>query len=407
MGKEHWFDVSIEPLLNKDKVNSVLLIGRDITELKKGQEALLESEERYRTLVESAGEGISIIDANGVFLFMNGMLLKYLGYKSPQDGIGKTLWDIFPKKIADSRMEDIRNVIKTGQAMNRIEPAAVPGKQVWFNATIEPIKNANGERTTALVIARDITEMKLAQEKLSRHREEMAHAERLASLGTLSASAAHELTQPLTVIRLLIENVLVEMKTATSPNTVLQKLEKCLSQVSNITSVVDRFRSFARKSSSSSSSSIGAVDLKAIAEINTSLLNESAQMAKVNLSLEGMETLPHILANEKEIEQLFFLLMDNAIQAADQKQERRIVISGAVKNEHIELRFRDNCGGIAPENLNRIFEPFFTTKPAGNGTGLGLCIVQDIVSRAAGKVLVESKFGEGSTFIVTLPINNQ
>ncbi len=93
----------------------------------------------------------------------------------------------------------------------------------------------------------------------------------------------------------------------------------------------------------------------------------------------------------------------NAIQVADGKKIRQFIISGAVKNEHIELSFSDNCGGIAPENIDKIFEPFFTTKPKGQGTGLGLCIVQSIVSRAGGKIRVESKFGEGSTFFVTLP----
>ena len=106
------------------------------------------------------------------------------------------------------------------------------------------------------------------------------------------------------------------------------------------------------------------------------------------------------------MEQLFFSLIDNALQANQDKKNRHLVITGAVKDECVELRFSDNCGGIPPENLDRIFEPFFTTKSAGNGTGLGLCIVKDIVSRSGGKIHVESKFGKGTTFLVTLPIND-
>jgi len=134
------------------------------------------------------------------------------------------------------------------------------------------------------------------------------------------------------------------------------------------------------------------------------LLNESARRARIALNLNGMDKLPPVYLNEKDMEQLFFALADNAIQAADGKKSRQLIISGAVKNEHLELCFSDNCDGIAPENINKIFEPFFTTKPKGQGTGLGLCIVQSIVSRAGGKIRVESKFGEGSTFFVTLPI---
>lgn len=86
-------------------------------------------------------------------------------------------------------------------------------------------------------------------------------------------------------------------------------------------------------------------------------------------------------------------------------KSRRFIISGAVRDEHIELRFSDNCGGIAPENLDKIFELLFTTKPAGEGSGVGLCIVEHIVSRAGGKVRVESEPSKDSTIFVTLPIN--
>ena len=108
-----------------------------------------------------------------------------------------------------------------------------------------------------------------------------------------------------------------------------------------------------------------------------------------------MDKLPLIYSNEKDVEQLFFALADNAIQAADGKKNCRLIISGNLRDNHIELRFSDNCVGIASENLDQIFNPFFTTKPPGKGMGLGLCVVQRIVSRAGGKIHVESKAGEG------------
>jgi signal transduction histidine kinase len=125
----------------------------------------------------------------------------------------------------------------------------------------------------------------------------------------------------------------------------------------------------------------------------------------VTLQVEGMDKLPHIYSCERELEQLFFSLIENAIQAADGKKRRWVIISGAVRDdEHIELQLYDNCGGIAPENLDKIFEPFFTTKPTGESTGLGLCVVERIVFQLGGKVRVESKLGKGSTFFVTLPL---
>jgi C4-dicarboxylate-specific signal transduction histidine kinase len=146
------------------------------------------------------------------------------------------------------------------------------------------------------------------------------------------------------------------------------------------------------------------ISLKPIAERIVKLLEGNAARAKVNVLVENLDGLPHIQLSERDGELLFFALIDNAIQAADGKKERRLSISGDVKGESIELQFADNCGGIAPENLDRIFEPFFTTKPSGEGTGMGLCIAEHVVSRAGGKVRVESKKGKGSTFFVTLPI---
>ena len=386
-----------------EKGRPIRMIGTnsDITDRKKIDEALRESEEKYRTLVESAGETIVTIDKNGVFLFMNKTAAERLGGK-PENYTGKTMWDLFPKEIADHQAEDIRTVICNGQGINKISLTKVQGELKWYQTVIEPLRNSDGKITAAMVIARDINELKQAHEKLDKYREEMAHAEQLASLGTLSATTAHELTQPLTVIRLLIENALTKLEEIPSSEPVIEKLEDSLVEISNITSVVERFRNFARKSSERI---IRKIDLNATGERIINLLYENAQRSRITLLLKDMDKLPHIYSNEKELEQIFFALIDNAISAADNKENQQLVISGSAGNKHVELRFNDNCSGIAPEHLDRIFEPFFTTKPTGKGTGLGLCIVNDFVSRANGKIHVESKYGHGTTFIITLPIN--
>jgi len=182
----------------------------------------------------------------------------------------------------------------------------------------------------------------------------------------------------------------------------MKNIKDSLTEVSNITSIVERFRNYARRSTRGIA---GEVDLKAVAERTVQLLSQSARQARVTLRLEGMDELPPVYSSEKDVEQLFFALIENAVQAADGKKNRRLIIGGDVQDGHIELRFSDNCGGIAPENLDRIFEPFFTTKPAGEGTGLGLCVVQRIILEAGGKVRVESKASKGTTFFITLPIN--
>lgn len=279
------------------------------------------------------------------------------------------------------------------------------GQLRWYNTTIAPLElDGAGKINGVMLIAKDVHEMKQAEEELARYREQMTHAEQLASLGTLSATVAHELTQPLTVIRLSLDNLLDDLKATSSPETHTRRLEDSLTELSNITSIINRFRTFARKSSQTS---FGTVELKAVAVRITQLLGESARRARIALHIGEMDALPAVHVNERDFEQLFFALVQNAVQAADGKRPRKLVIDGTVKDRHIELRFADDCGGIAPENLDLVLEPFFTTKPPGQGTGLGLSIVQQIASRAGGKVSIESEHGRGSTFIVTLPVEDE
>ncbi len=506
-----------------DDGSPVRMIGTniDITERRKAEQALRDSEEKYRTLVESAGEAIATIDTNGVFTFMNERAAKRLG-GAPGDFLGKTMWDLFPKEIADRQVANIKKVIETGRGGNLTELTNVKGHLRWYNTTIEPLRNSVGEVIAAMVVARDIHELVQAQERvrtlssaveqsidgvamgdvesrllyvndafarmhgytreemvgmkvsnlhapdqidryeaifarigkegsyagevwhtrkdgtifpcyisvtlvrdnmgevtgtvavcrdmaefkqkeaeLTKFRAQMARAEQLASLGTLSATVAHQITQPLTVIRLSLDNVLDELMGTSCSSATIRRLQDSIGQVSNITSIINRFRHFARQSSDTR---FGEISLHATAERVVRLLEESARQARVALRLENMEKLPCVSVNETDLEQLFFALLENAIQAADGTGARQVVIGGAASEGQIELRFSDTCWGIAPEDLGRIFEPFFTTKPRGHGTGLGLCIAQDIVARMGGRIRVESELGKGTTFFVTLPV---
>ncbi|MFB0525705.1 MAG: PAS domain S-box protein, partial [Phycisphaerae bacterium] len=395
---------------------------RDITERKKAEQALRESQSRQRAILDSIPDIAWLKDTESRYIAANEALCKAFGIKL-EDFVGKTDFDISPEDLAKRYRADDQEVMKSGER-KRVEElwGKKEGERIWIETIKTPIYNDQGQVIGTSGIAREITERKKAEEQMREYREKMARAERLASLGSLGAALAHEITQPLTVINLLIENALTELETTSYPGTVANKLKDVLTEVSRIKSVAQKFRDAARRSSERI---IKEVDLKAVAERTLKLCDESARRAKVTLQLIDFDRLPSIYSNEEELAQVFFALVDNAIQAAcptdelrppeasvgralgrraDGKKSHQLIISGIQKGKHVELRFSDNCSGIAPENLDRIFEPFFTTKPAGEAMGLGLCIVEHIVSRAGGNVHVESKPGKGTTFYITLPI---
>jgi PAS domain S-box-containing protein len=149
--------------------------GVDVTERKRVEEALRESEEKYRTLVESAGESIVTLDRNGVFLFMNGTAAERLGGR-PEDYIGKTMWDAFPKEIADAQMAYCLEVFELGQGRIVEIPTVRRGEPRWYRTSHQPIKDHRGETGSVLVIAADITERKRAEEALQMMKFTVDHA---------------------------------------------------------------------------------------------------------------------------------------------------------------------------------------------------------------------------------------
>ena len=371
---------------------------RDITERKK-------AEEKIRTLIsaiEQSIDGIAITDMEPKLLYVNKAFARMHDY-TPEEMIGMPVARLHSKEQMEQIIGGMHQVKTRGSKEGEIENIKKDGTSFPTYMSITLLKDNDGGPSGMLAVARDITESKQREEELNDYRQKTARSERLASLGTLSAGLAHELNQPLTVITLSIENLLADMETIQHPGAVANRLHDLLNEVSKVTSITRKFRDAAKRGSERIYSQ---VDLKYVAEKTLKLFDERAQRSKVTLVLRGFNKLPFVHSSEEEMGQLFFALVENAIQAADGKKQRRLVISGAVKEQHIELRFSDNCGGIEPENLDRIFEPFFSTKLAGEATGLGLCIVEHVVFRAGGKVHVESKRGKGTTFYITLPVKD-
>jgi PAS domain S-box-containing protein len=173
--EEQWFDAKTSNRRNAEGEHvGVTVVVRDITERKQMEAALRENEEKYRLLIENAHEAIVTIDGEGTFLVMNNAVAKMLGGQ-PQDFIGKTLWDVWPKEIADTRMVNIREVFQTGQGLSSEFQAPVQDGLRWFLANAQPIRNQANEVTAVLTISTDITERKQAEAAL-RENQRLIHS---------------------------------------------------------------------------------------------------------------------------------------------------------------------------------------------------------------------------------------
>jgi PAS domain S-box-containing protein len=360
-----------------------------------------EPDRHFRTIFEHIADGVVLADMDSKqFYLANSAFCRMLGY-SVDEIRQLSVADIHPAEHLPFVLGEFEKQATQEQSLSRDIPVKRKDGSIFY-ADINAFPITLSRRTYLMGLFRDISDWKQAQQELDAYRQRMCRAERLASAGTLSATVAHELMQPLTVVKLSLDDALTQIDASTYPRTVIEALEQCQNGTQDAISIVKRFRCYARHSTLPVS---GPVDVGAVAARTASLLRERARARRVSLVVEGMDDLPMINTSEKGIEQVCFALIDNAIQAADGKNDHTVVIKGQVAEEQVVLWFEDDCCGMPPEILDKIFQPFFTTKPPSEGTGLGLCIVERMVSNAGGKIYVESRLHRGSTFCVTLPVH--
>lgn len=240
-------------------------------------------------------------------------------------------------------------------------------------------------------------QLKAAQKKL-------LHSDRLASLGQLSASVAHEINNPVSGVlnlSMLLQRMLKE--DGIPPNRI-EEFRKYLSQVVNETARVGRIVSDLLAFSRRSKPQRAPADLNKIVRMTLSLVQHKMKLSNVTVEQNLCEELPPAACDASQVQQVVLNLLLNAAEATQSKSERRVIVTSEAGRGEVRLLVADNGEGIQPENLARIFDPFFTTKSEGKGVGLGLAVSYGIIQAHGGDIEVKSQAGEGATFIVTLPL---
>ncbi|HMA86939.1 MAG TPA: ATP-binding protein [Desulfosalsimonadaceae bacterium] len=364
-------------------------------------EDLKKSEEKYRSLVESAEDFIFTLDENGRFQSMNSFTANFFG-GSPEDYIGKAIESIIPDPSAKKQREMLA-VVFTHQKSVRDEFRIPVGEhhEIWLSANFMPIKDKAGHVSSVLCIARDITEAKNIERQL-------VNTEKLAALGTLAAGVAHEINNPLGVMLGFCDLLSQEVAPGSQAYDDLKTIER---QGNHCKQIVENLLSFARLGEDSEKSS----DLNQCLQEIFEIVRHTLEMGDIELKTDLADHMPPVKGGPRELQQVFLNLINNACAAMKTGGVLTIRTSADRAGKRAVVMFKDTGVGIAAGHIDRIFEPFYTTKPEGEGTGLGLSVSYGIIAKYGGYIDCVSYPADdpeispdrqGTVFIIRLPFED-
>lgn len=387
-GELRWLRQHERPVWDAGNRRVVRIFGaaQDITERRWMEEALRASEQRLSALIASADDLIFMIGLpEERFTFLH--VPERYGW-SAANVLGRPVVEVLPPdSLAVYRLKS-RQVIETGAPCTFEWALELPEERLYLSVSFSPIKDELGAVTAISGIARDITQRKQLEQDLIR-------VERLALAGRLAASVAHEINNPLQSILGglgLAQEALLEGQPA-GPY-----LQIAAEEVRRIARIVDRMGDLYRPESEEKEPA----DINQLVEEVLELSHKLCRDNRVVLVWSPAPDLPPLLVVPERVKQVFWNLLLNAVAAMPEGGQLEIKTQLLPAPPRVAVQFSDTGTGIAPEVMPHIFEPFYSTK--AGGTGLGLAISAGIVEQHGGRIEVESQPGQGSTFIVWLPV---
>jgi two-component system NtrC family sensor kinase len=374
-------------------------LANEISERQQAEQALRRSEEYLRSLIENASDIITILDAHGTIRYASPAVARVLGFP-PDSVLGRNVFafvhaaDVAQVQRTFQEALDTPGVTRAATFRLRHQDGSwrffeVIGKNLLYDPAIAGI----------VVHARDITARKQAEEQLQRQQEALAQRDKLATMGSLLASVAHELNNPLSVVVMEADLLSEEVEggaVAEHAGKITQAAERCAR-------IVHNFLALARQRPPERTQ----VELNALVKETLELLAYPLQVDNIEALLLLADNLPTLWADPHQLRQVVLNLVTNAHHALRETlPPRRLTLTtraDAVQCR-VALEVTDTGPGIPPELHSRIFEPFFTTKPTGMGTGLGLSLCRGIVEEHGGVIRVQSQRGHGASFVMELPV---
>ena len=347
----------------------------------RGLSADLDRLRRYhRRILQELPLGVCALDDEGRVLIWNGVLARLSGI-SPADAGGRALED-----LAAPWGGLLGGFLRSGQHHAHHLRVELDARPRWFNLHQARVADPDAALGGQVILAEDITDLENLEA-------EIAHSDRLASIGRLAAGVAHEIGNPVTAIASLAQNLREE----TTEEAAVRASEAILHQTRRITAIVRALTGFSRGGESRPRR----VPLQQV-------VAEALDLVRLTPRGKRLEILQHVppgltvTADRQALAQMLVNLLTNACDASP--ADGRVEIMAWEEAGQVQIEVLDQGPGIAPERQSLVFEPFYTTKPAGEGTGLGLAMVYRIVEAHGGDIRIDSEVGTGTRFLVRLPV---
>ncbi len=398
-GEELWVVLHIAPVRYKGKIHWFVGNYLDFTERKKSEEALHESESRFRMLSENSLAGIFIV-RDDRFRYVNPAFANMLG--SPREqliGADPRRW--VHASDLDSANAATRSRLKGEQTHIPYTVRGVrnDGSLIWMEVLSTRFEDEGKPALFGTVL--DVTEQRMAEQEIEHLRQIMAHVARVKTLGELATSLAHELNQPLTAI---LTNARAGFRMMNDGRVKINEIGKILEDIAadgqRGGEIIRRMRE-PLKRGNLKAELLNMNDL--IQDIQT-LVRKEAQLSGTTLELVELPGLPKVKGDRTQLQQVLLNLIVNALESVKDPacQQRWIEVRTLIDGDsRVKILVSDSGPGISKKARAHLFEPFYTTKPEGLGVGLSIC--RDIVEAHGGSLWEEDRQPQGATFVFTLP----
>ncbi len=366
-------------------------------------------EQQHNLILNSVADGIYGVDLEGNSTFVNRAMEDITGW-SAADLIGKNQHEFLHHTRADGSPHPPEECPVYVTARDNV-PRYVEDDVFWrrdgssfpVDYTSTPVHNERGEPVGAVVVFRDITERREAQERLRCHQMELAHVGRLSTMGEMASGIAHELNQPLAAVANYSRGCINMLRSGKwNSDQMIEVMDRMANQAERAGEIIRQLRAFVRKDQSERS----VIDLNRRISDLAVLIGPDARREGVAFHLDLDSARARVQGHGIQIEQVVLNLARNAIEAmhGTPANERRLVISTRVQDNRVAVRVEDTGSGIDGELADKLFDPFVTTKR--EGMGLGLSISRGIIEAHGGTLSVSPASGQGSVFHFNLPLHS-